>query len=86
MDTIIISFPGSQGVKEFFKHESLLDLNKIYSNDIHAIARTYGIEAANRVIVKEVQEVFKVSFHNFFERAILHCSVLLYMLSNVFVF
>lgn len=43
-----------------FKHNELLDLNKLYSNDIHKISETYGIEAASRVIVKEVQDVFKV--------------------------
>lgn len=43
-----------------FKYDKILDLNKLYTNDIHAVARTYGIEAASRVIVKEVQNVFKV--------------------------
>ncbi|XP_077289293.1 RNA polymerase I subunit RpI1 [Arctopsyche grandis] len=45
---------------EMFKYDHLLDLNKLYSNDIHAIARTYGIEAACNVIIKEVQNVFGV--------------------------
>lgn len=35
-----------------FKYNNLLDLNKLYSNDVHCIAQTYGIEAASRVIVK----------------------------------
>lgn len=43
-----------------FKYNELLDLNKLYSNDIHKIAEMYGIEAATRVIIKEVQEVFAV--------------------------
>lgn len=43
-----------------FKYNQLLDLNKLYCNDIHKVAETYGIEAATKVIVKEVQEVFKV--------------------------
>lgn len=43
-----------------FKYADLLDLNKLYSNDIHAIADIYGIEAAVRVLVKEIQDVFKV--------------------------
>lgn len=43
-----------------FKYHKMLDINRLYSNDIHAIARTYGIEAATRVIVQEVQNVFKV--------------------------
>lgn len=35
-----------------FKYNKVLDLNRLYSNDIHAIANTYGIEAAARVIVQ----------------------------------
>ncbi|XP_076181654.1 RNA polymerase I subunit RpI1 [Ptiloglossa arizonensis] len=45
---------------EMFKCDKLLDLNKLYSNDIYGISQTYGIEAANRVIVKEVKDVFKM--------------------------
>lgn len=47
-------------ILEMFKYDHLLDLNKLYSNDIHAIANTYGIEAANKVIIKEIQNVFQV--------------------------
>lgn len=43
-----------------FEFDKILDLNRLYTNDIHAVARTYGIEAAARVVVKEVQNVFKV--------------------------
>ncbi|XP_071952689.1 DNA-directed RNA polymerase I subunit RPA1-like [Antedon mediterranea] len=46
--------------KELFKFDRILNMNKLYSNDIHAVARTYGIEAACRVIVKEMRDVFKV--------------------------
>lgn len=47
-------------IVEMFKHNTILDINRLYSNDIHAIARTYGIEAAAQVIVQEVTNVFKV--------------------------
>ncbi|VVD05829.1 unnamed protein product [Leptidea sinapis] len=47
-------------IVQMFKYNHLLDLNKLYSNDIHAIANTYGIEAANKVIIKEIQNVFNV--------------------------
>jgi len=40
--------------------DKILDLNKLYTNDIHAMANMYGIEAAARVVVTEVQNVFKV--------------------------
>ncbi|XP_078050348.1 RNA polymerase I subunit RpI1 isoform X2 [Augochlora pura] len=45
---------------EMFKYDKILDLNRLYSNDIYGISQTYGIEAANRVIIKEVKDVFKV--------------------------
>lgn len=38
----------------------VLDLSRLYSNDIHAMANTYGIEAALRVIEKEIKDVFAV--------------------------
>uniref|UniRef100_A0A4Y0BEV1 DNA-directed RNA polymerase subunit n=1 Tax=Anopheles funestus TaxID=62324 RepID=A0A4Y0BEV1_ANOFN len=38
----------------------VLDLNRLYTNDIHAMAKRYGIEAAARVAVKEIQNVFGV--------------------------
>jgi hypothetical protein len=38
----------------------ILDLRRLYSNDIHAMANTYGIEAALRVIEKEIKDVFAV--------------------------
>lgn len=41
-----------------FQH--ILDLNSIYSNDIHAIANTYGIEAASQAIRREMANVFAV--------------------------
>ncbi|XP_023936707.1 DNA-directed RNA polymerase I subunit RPA1 [Bicyclus anynana] len=47
-------------IVQMSKYMNLLDLNKLYSNDIHAIANTYGIEAANKVIIKEIQNVFNV--------------------------
>lgn len=39
-------------IVEMFKYNKILDLNRLYSNDIHGIAETYGIEAAGRVLVK----------------------------------
>ncbi|XP_015588786.1 DNA-directed RNA polymerase I subunit RPA1 [Cephus cinctus] len=47
-------------IVEMFKYNKILDLQKLYSNDIYGISQTYGIEAANRVIVKEVKDVFKM--------------------------
>nr|CAD7262935.1 unnamed protein product [Timema shepardi] len=47
-------------IQEMFKFRNILDLNKLYSNDIYGVSQTYGIEAARRVIIKEVQDVFKM--------------------------
>ena len=38
--------------QELHNYDKVLDLSKIYTNDIHAMANTYGIEAAASVIVK----------------------------------
>lgn len=38
----------------------VLDLNRMYSNDIHAIANTYGIEAAAKALKREISNVFAV--------------------------
>ncbi|XP_011298685.1 DNA-directed RNA polymerase I subunit RPA1 [Fopius arisanus] len=64
------TFPNSKGetvlktdginIVEMFKYDRVLDIRKLYSNDIYGIAQTYGIEAANKVIVKEVKDVFKM--------------------------
>ncbi|XP_012224577.2 DNA-directed RNA polymerase I subunit RPA1 [Linepithema humile] len=47
-------------IVEMFKYDNILNLNKLYSNDIYNISETYGIEAANRVIIREVKDVFKM--------------------------
>lgn len=38
----------------------VLNLNRLYSNEVHAMANTYGIEVALRVIEKEIKDVFAV--------------------------
>ena len=42
----------------FWDLEDHLDINKITSNDIHAMLNTYGVEAARATIIKEVKGVF----------------------------
>ncbi|CAG9786553.1 unnamed protein product [Diatraea saccharalis] len=58
-DIVYIKTEGIN-ILQMFKYNNLLDMNRLYSNDIHAIANTYGIEAANKVIIKEIQNVFNV--------------------------
>lgn len=38
----------------------VIDLNQIYTNDVGAILRTYGVEAARTSIIKEMSGVFSV--------------------------
>ena len=38
----------------------ILDVTRLYSNEVHAMANTYGIEVALRVIEKEIKDVFAV--------------------------
>lgn len=45
---------------EMFRYGDIIDLKRIYSNDIHAIANTFGIEAARTAIAREVANVFAV--------------------------
>nr|XP_023655802.1 DNA-directed RNA polymerase I subunit RPA1 [Paramormyrops kingsleyae] len=47
-------------LQEVIKYGDILDLNRLYSNEIHAMANTYGIEVAVRVIEKEIKDVFAV--------------------------
>lgn len=37
-----------------------MDINRLYSNEVHAMANTYGIEVALKVIEKEIKDVFAV--------------------------
>ncbi|XP_041846202.1 DNA-directed RNA polymerase I subunit RPA1 isoform X2 [Melanotaenia boesemani] len=45
---------------EISKYSDILDLNRLYSNEVHAMANTYGIEVALKVIEKEIKDVFGV--------------------------
>lgn len=58
-DKIVLKTDGIN-IEAMYQYDKVLDLNKLYTNDIHAVAKTYGIEAATKVIVKEIQNVFKV--------------------------
>nr|XP_009859137.1 DNA-directed RNA polymerase I subunit RPA1-like [Ciona intestinalis] len=45
---------------KIFENENILEVNKLYSNCVHSVAQMYGIEAARRVVVKEIANVFAV--------------------------
>ena len=42
------------------QHEDVIDVTRILSNDIAAILRMYGVEAARSAIVREISGVFAV--------------------------
>ncbi|KAM6452106.1 DNA-directed RNA polymerase I subunit RPA1 isoform 1-T1 [Liasis olivaceus] len=43
---------------ELFRYSDIFDMNKLYCNDIHAMANTYGIEAALKILEREIKDVF----------------------------
>lgn len=45
-------------LQAIWKYSNKLDLNRVYTNDISLIAKTYGIEAACRAISNEIENVF----------------------------
>jgi DNA-directed RNA polymerase I subunit RPA1 len=47
-------------MQEIWKHDDVLDLRRAYTNNIHSIANTFGIEAAVKSIIKEISSVFNV--------------------------
>ncbi|KAF8983264.1 hypothetical protein BGZ46_010562 [Entomortierella lignicola] len=51
---------ATEGVnlKGIWEYSDLIDVNSIYSNDIGAILRTYGVEAARSAIIQEISGVF----------------------------
>jgi DNA-directed RNA polymerase I subunit RPA1 len=44
----------------FWKNGDIIDLNKIFSNDIYSVLVTYGIEAARKTLVHELTTIFNV--------------------------
>lgn len=44
-------------VMKMFEFEHLLDMNHLYTNNIHHVAEMYGIEAAQRSIIRELRAV-----------------------------
>lgn len=47
-------------IAQMVHFENYLDIRKIYTNDMHQIARTYGIEAARAALIREIKNVFAV--------------------------
>lgn len=50
-EDVIIKTDGVN-INAMFDYANILDVNRLYCNDVHAVAQHYGVEAASRVIVK----------------------------------
>ncbi|KZV36374.1 DNA-directed RNA polymerase I subunit rpa1-like [Dorcoceras hygrometricum] len=46
--------------KSFWEMHEDLDTSRLYSNNIHAMLQTYGVEAARATIIREVKQVFDI--------------------------
>merc|ERR1719239_765677 len=47
-------------IEAMFHHDKILDIQKFSCNNIHDMAKYYGIEAANKTIIREIAGVFDV--------------------------
>lgn len=63
-DDVVIKTEGVN-INAMFDHSKTLDLNRLYCNDIHAMAEHYGVEAASRVIVKVCRPTFAYQVERF---------------------
>ncbi|CAA3024854.1 DNA-directed RNA polymerase I subunit 1 [Olea europaea subsp. europaea] len=46
--------------KSFWEMQDDLDMSRLYSNNIDAMLKTYGVEAARATIIREVKQVFDI--------------------------
>uniref|UniRef100_A0A915MIJ9 DNA-directed RNA polymerase n=1 Tax=Meloidogyne javanica TaxID=6303 RepID=A0A915MIJ9_MELJA len=60
VEKCVIRSEERNGKMAFYNRVQFLDVNTIYSNDINVMLNCYGVEAANRTIVKEMNNVFGV--------------------------
>lgn len=60
-DDVVIKTDGVN-IQAMFKFSKILDLNRLYCNDVHQIAEHYGVEAASQVIVKVRTDASRRSF------------------------
>lgn len=56
-EDVIIKTDGVN-INAMFGFTDTLDMSRLYCNDIHAVVKHYGVEAASRVIVKVSREPF----------------------------
>lgn len=54
----VVKMPTPQALQGLNPNAPLVDINKLYTNDIAAMLHTYGVEAARASIVREMGNVF----------------------------
>ena len=54
---VVLTTEGAN-IEAMFSYERILNLKKLHCNNIHDMARYYGVEAANKTIVHEIVNVF----------------------------
>ncbi|CAF0946490.1 unnamed protein product [Didymodactylos carnosus] len=47
-----------ENIRALFVYYEVFDLKRLYTNNIHVMASTFGIEAANRTLIREINRVF----------------------------
>ena len=57
-ETILALHTAEVEFSAFWKMEDHLDVRYLYSNNIHAMLNTYGVEAARETIISEIKHVF----------------------------
>lgn len=50
-ETTVISYTPIVNMQALYRHADVLNVNKLYTNDLDLILRTYGAEACSRAIV-----------------------------------
>lgn len=58
-DDVVIKTEGVN-IGAMFEYSKILDLNRLYCNNIHSVYNQYGIEAASHVIVNVI--IFSIYF------------------------
>lgn len=51
---------SGEDFKSIWEMQDDLDLSRLYSNNIHAMLKTYGVEAARATLIREVTQVFDI--------------------------
>ncbi|XP_041998254.1 DNA-directed RNA polymerase I subunit 1-like [Salvia splendens] len=46
--------------KSLWEMHADLDVNRLYSNNVHAVLNTYGVEASRETLIREVKQVFDI--------------------------